>query len=201
MRRSEPGKRNPRPTFFDSAGDFRTWLEQHGATASEVPVGFYRKASHRGLTYREALDAALACGWIDGVRRRVSEEAYTIRFTPRRPGSVWSAANIQRVRQLTSQGLMRPAGLRAYRDRDERKAAQRAYEREHSRLDAALEQRLRADGKAFRFFDAQPAGYKKTVIFWVMSAKQEETRARRLAHLLERSARGARIDLLSPNRT
>jgi len=189
-----------KPVFFQSAADFRDWLGQHHATARELLVGFYKKKSGRGITYPEALDEALSFGWIDGVRKRIDAAAYTIRFTPRKPGSIWSAVNIERVRQLTSRGLMQPPGLRVYAGRDERKTRQYSYEREQRKLDPALDAALRADRKASAFFDAQPPGYRKTTIFWVMSAKKEETRARRLAHLIDRSASGARIDLLNPNR-
>jgi uncharacterized protein YdeI (YjbR/CyaY-like superfamily) len=189
-----------KPTFFQSAADFRGWLDQHHATAPELLVGFYRKESGCGITYPEALDEALCFGWIDGVRKRIDAEAYTIRFTPRRPGSIWSAVNIQRVRVLISRGLMKPSGLQAFRECDEEKAARYSHERDHGRLDAALDAALRANRKAALFFDAQPPGYRRTVILWVMSAKKEETRARRLAHLIERSASGTRIDLLNPNR-
>jgi uncharacterized protein YdeI (YjbR/CyaY-like superfamily) len=190
-----------KPAFFQSAADFRDWLAQHHADARELLMGFYRKESGRGgITYPEALDEALSFGWIDGVRKRIDAESYTIRFTPRKPGSIWSAVNIQRVGELTARGLMKPPGLRVYAERDERKSRQYSYEREQAQLDPALDAALRANRKASSFFDAQPPGYRKTATFWVMSAKQEDTRARRLAHLIERSASGTRIDLLRPNR-
>ena len=188
------------PTFFKSAADFRGWLGQHHATEAELLLGFYRRALGRGTTYPEALDEALCFGWIDGVRRRIDAEAYTIRFTPRKPRSNWSAVNIERAGMLISQGLMKPSGLQAFRECDEEKAARYSHERDHGRLDAALDAALRANRNAASFFDAQPPGYRKTVTFWLMSAKKEETRARRLAHLIERSASGTRIDLLNPNR-
>lgn len=190
-----------KPAFFQSAADFRNWLERHHADARELLVGFYRKDSGRGgIAYPEALDEALSFGWIDGVRKRIDTQAYTIRFTPRKPGSTWSAVNIERVGELTSRGLMTPSGLRAFEARDERKTRQYSYEREQGNLDPWLDAALRANPAASAFFDAQPPGYRKTAAFWVMSAKREETRARRLAHLVERSASGARIDLLNPNR-
>jgi uncharacterized protein YdeI (YjbR/CyaY-like superfamily) len=200
MRVSRLPERGMQPAFFQSAADFREWLDRRHATARELLVGFHRKASGRGITYPEALDEALSFGWIDGVRKRIDAETYTIRFTPRKPGSIWSTVNIQRVRELTSRGLMKPAGLRMFRERDERKTRQYSYEREQGRLDPVLEETLRANPKASSFFDRQPPGYRKIATFWVMSAKKEETRARRLAHLIERSAAGARIDLLKPNR-
>lgn len=188
-----------KPVFFKSAADFREWLDQHHADARELLVGFYRRESGRGgITYPEALDEALASGWIDGVRKRIDAEAYTIRFTPRKPGSIWSAVNIARVGELITRGLMKPSGLRVFRERDERKTRQYSYEREQGKLGPALDAALRANRKASAFFDAQPPGYRKTVIFWVMSAKKDETRARRLAHLIECSASGTRIDLLKP---
>src|SRR5262249_43488984 len=153
----------------------------------------------RGLTYPEALDAALSFGWIDGVRKRLDAKAYTIRFTPRKRGSVWSMVNIRRAEELIAEGLMKPPGLRAFRERDEQKTRQYSYEREQGKLDPALETALRANRKASSFFDGQPPGYRRTVIFWVMSAKREETRARRLAHLIECSANDCRIDFLKPS--
>ncbi len=190
-----------KPAFFKSAADFHEWLNARHATANELLAGFYKKESGRGgITYPEALDAALAFGWIDGVHKRIDAESYTIRFTPRKPGSVWSAVNIKRVQELASRGLMKPSGLRVFDERDERKTRQYSYEREQGKFDPALDATLRANRKASSFFDAQPPGYRKVVTFWVMSAKQQETRARRLAHLIEHSACGARIDLLSPLR-
>ncbi len=189
-----------KPKFFESPAEFERWLARNHATANELIVGFYRKTAGRGLSYPQALDAALCVGWIDGIRKRLDESAYTIRFTPRKPGSIWSAVNIRRARELEAQGLMTPSGLHAFHGRDERKARQYSYEREHAVLDPALESALRSNGKAAAFFDAQPPGYRKIATFWIMSAKKEETRARRLAHLVERSERGARIDMLSPNK-
>jgi uncharacterized protein YdeI (YjbR/CyaY-like superfamily) len=193
-------ERGMKPTFFTSAADFRAWLDQHHAAARELLLGFYKKDSGRGITYPEALDEALSFGWIDGVRKRIDAEAYTIRFTPRKPHGTWSAVNIQRVQELISRGLMKPSGLRAFRERDERKTRQYSYERGHAKLDPALEASFRANQKAWSFFETQPPGYRKTATFWVMSAKKEATRARRLAHLIERSAKGRRIDLLNPRR-
>jgi uncharacterized protein YdeI (YjbR/CyaY-like superfamily) len=179
------------PAFFNSAAEFRAWLARRHATARELLVGLYKGG--RGMTYREALDAALCFGWIDGVRKRIDADSYAVRFTPRASGSVWSAANIRRAEELISRGLMRPPGVRAFRGR---------VVRETSRppLDPALDARLHANPAAASFFDAQPPGYRKTVAFWIMSAKKEETRERRLEALLERSARGCRIDLLNPDR-
>jgi uncharacterized protein YdeI (YjbR/CyaY-like superfamily) len=162
-----------KPTFFKSAADLRRWFEKHHATVPELQVGFYKKALGRGITYPEALDEALSFGWIDGVRRGIDVETYTIRFTPRRPRSNWSEVNTRRVRELLSQGRMKPPGIKAFQSRDERKAAQYTYERDLDRLDPALDAALRTNPKAASFFDAQPPGYRKTATNWVMSAKKE----------------------------
>lgn len=189
-----------KPMFFASAENFRAWLDDHHATTGELIVGFYRKELRRGISYAEALDAALAYGWIDGVRKRFNEEAYTIRFTPRKRRSIWSAVNIKRATELEAQGLLAAAGLRAFHERDKKRAGLYSYERAAAKLDAASETKLRANRKAAEFFDAQPQGYKRLATFWVMSSKKEETRARRLVHIIECSAKGKRIDMLSPNR-
>lgn len=192
------GVRASKPRFFESASHFRLWLARHGARASELLVGFRRKAAGRGLTYREALDEALAFGWIDGVRRRIDEASYSIRFTPRRPGSIWSAVNIARATALEREGRMMPAGLHAFRGRDEGQTRKYSYENEAAALSPDLAARLRANAGAAAFFDAQPPGYRRIATYWIMSAKKSETRQRRLAHLIDRSAAGARIDLLRP---
>jgi len=184
--------------FFKTAAEFARWLGAHHGKARELLVGFHKRGSGRGgITYQEALDQALAYGWIDGVRKRVDAHAYTIRFTPRKKGSFWSAVNTKRVGVLIGAGQMKAPGLKAFRERDPARTSKYSYEREHLTLDAQSLQKLRADKKAFAFFDALPPGYKRIVIFWVMSAKREDTRARRLAHLIERSRRGSRIDLLT----
>ena len=185
------------PAFFQSAAEFRRWLTKHHASADELLVGLYKKASGRGMTYPEALDEALSFGWIDGVRKRFDADSYTIRFTPRKPRSIWSQVNIRRAKELVALGRMKAPGLRAFEQRDERKAKQYSYEREQARFGAPLEGLLRANPAAGAFFDAQPPGYRKLMTFWVMSAKREETRARRMAHLIECSERGRRIDLLT----
>lgn len=189
----------PKAIFFESGKEFRAWLEARHASESELLLGFYKKELARGISYAEALDAALAFGWIDGVRKRLNAEAYTIRFTPRKARSIWSAVNIKRAKELEAQGLLAPAGLRAFRERDEKRAKLYSYERAAAKLDAVLAARLRANRKAAEFFDAQPAGYKRVAIFWVMSAKKQETRARRLSALIAKSAKEKRIDMLKPN--
>lgn len=189
-----------KPRFFKSAADFRAWLSKNHATTSELLIGLYKKELRRGITYPEALDEALSFGWIDGVRKRIDANCYTIRFTPRKRGSIWSQVNIKRVQELIASGQMGEVGLRVFQERDKAKARLYSYEREQAKLDRVLEATLRANRKASLFFDAQPPGYRRTIIFWVMSAKKEETRIRRMKRLIEISAKNTRIDLLSPNR-
>ena len=167
------------PVFFASPEDFRAWLEQHHASASELLVGFYKKDSGRpSITWPESVDEALCFGWIDGVRRRIDDTSYSIRFTPRRPRSTWSAVNIKRVGELTEQGRMRPAGLAAFAQRAEENSAIYAHEqRGAAQLDPAEEQLFRDSGPAWEFFQAQPASYRKAAIWWVISAKQAAIRA------------------------
>jgi uncharacterized protein YdeI (YjbR/CyaY-like superfamily) len=183
------------PTFFATPEDFRGWLQAHHETESELLVGFYKKGSGKpSITWPESVDEALCYGWIDGIRRSAGEDAYTIRFTPRKKKSTWSAVNIDRVAELTETGRMRPAGLKAFEAREEGNSRIYAYEnRDKITLDPALEERFRANEKAWSFFHAQPPGYRKTITFWVMSAKQDATRQRRLEQLITDSAAGNRI--------
>ncbi|MDQ5823251.1 MAG: YdeI/OmpD-associated family protein [Chloroflexota bacterium] len=181
-------------TFFESPSEFREWLEQNHDSAKELWVGFYKKGFGKaGITWPEAVDQALCFGWIDGIRKRVDETSYTNRFTPRRRGSTWSAVNIKRVGELTELGLMRPAGLDAFEKRDEAKAQLYSYERAQSKLDETYERQFREHERAWAFFSAQAPSYRRTSSWWVMSAKKEETRQRRLAALIEASERGEKL--------
>ena len=156
-------------------------------------------ARARGIGYREALDEALCYGWIDGVRRSLDEDSFTQRFTPRKKKSNWSAVNVRRVEELTKKRRMRAAGLKAFRERREDKTATYSYEQRHSvELPAAFEKRFRAKEEAWSWFQAQPDGYRATARYWVMSAKKPETRERRLATLIEDSAKGRRVPPLRP---
>ena len=181
--------------FFDGPAALRAWFEANAATATEVQVGF-RKVDRVGgaapLSWAQAVDEALCVGWIDGVRRSV-EGGYAIRFTPRRPGSTWSAVNVARVEALTAEGRMRPAGLAAFERRDPAKTAVYSYENRHRDLDAASEAVIRAEPAAWAFYSTQPPSYRQTAAYWVSSAKQQATRDRRLAQLVEDSAAGRRI--------
>ena len=183
------------PTFFKSASEFREWLELNHDSAEELLLGLYKKGSGKpSITLREAQDEALCFGWIDGVARSIDDSSWAIRLTPRRPGSVWSAVNIKAAHELIASGRMAPAGLAEFEKRDEKRAKQYSYEREKPEFDMASEQTFRADKAAWDFFQAQPPGYQRLHTWWVMSAKKEETRAKRLTALIKISAGRRRID-------
>jgi uncharacterized protein YdeI (YjbR/CyaY-like superfamily) len=182
------------PHFFKTPADFRKWLAKNHASATELLVGFYKKDSGKpSITWPESVDEALCFGWIDGVRRRIDDVSYSIRFTPRKKTSTWSAINIARIAELTKVGRMQPAGLRAFEHRREEKSGIYAYENEERTLSADDEKTFRANKKAWEFFNAQPPGYRRQSIYWITSAKKDETRARRLATLIEDSANGRRL--------
>jgi len=189
------------PTFFKSGAQFRTWLERHHGAETELLLGFYKKSSRKkGITYRDALDEALAFGWIDGIRRALDADSYTIRFTPRTPKSIWSAVNMRRVGELTAAGRMAAAGHAAFARRDEERSAIYAYERATAELDAESTKTFKADKKAWAFYRAQAPWYQRTSTHWVVSAKRLETRERRLAILIEYSRNGERLPQLTPPR-
>jgi uncharacterized protein YdeI (YjbR/CyaY-like superfamily) len=183
------------PHFFATPADWRAWLERNHDSQSEVLVGFWKKGTGRpSITWPESVDEALCFGWIDGVRRSLGPDSYTIRFTPRTPTSIWSAVNIARVRELTEQGRMTPAGLRAFEQRADERSAIYSYEQRHeAAFDEAQEAQFRADPAAWDWFQAQAPSYRKAVTQWVTSAKREQTRASRLATLIEDSRRHLRI--------
>ena len=175
--------------FFSSPLDFGAWLAEHGTGEDELWVGIWKQNSgESSLSWAESIDEALCHGWIDGVRQTVDDQRYRIRFTLRRSGSRWSAKNLARVEELTAEGRMGPAGIAAYEARPRERAPERVEE-----LSPELEERLEASGEAWAFFQAQPPGYRRTSIGWVMDAKREETRVRRLETLIEDSADGIRI--------
>ncbi len=186
--------------FFETAQGFRAWLEKHHDTHDEIWVGLRKKASGLpSITYKEAVDVALCFGWIDGVMNGIDETSYRQRFTPRRKGSIWSAVNIARVEDLTRAGLMHPAGLAVFQNRDPAKANLYSFEQGDLKLDDAQEQLFRFNGQAWAFFESQPISYRKPAIWWVISAKREETRQRRLATLIADSEAGRRLaHLVSP---
>lgn len=180
--------------YFKTPADFRRWLSAHHAAETELLVGFYKKASGLpGISYKEAVDEALCFGWIDGIKKRVDEARYTHRFTPRRAGSIWSQINTKRVAELITLERMAKPGLEAFNNRDPRKTQLYSFENRPSVFDPALERAFKKQANAWRFFCAQPPGYRRLLTFWVMSAKQQQTRERRLAVLTKSSAEGKRI--------
>jgi uncharacterized protein YdeI (YjbR/CyaY-like superfamily) len=181
-------------TYFGSPAEFRRWLARHHASARELLVGFHKVGSGTpSMTWPESVDEALCVGWIDGVRRRVDDQRYTIRFTPRRPGSIWSAVNIARVAVLEEAGRMKAAGRKAFSSRAEGKSRIYAYEQASAELSAAYAKIIRRNKAAWAFLQSRAPWYRKKVSYWVMSAKQEATRERRLARLIELSAAGREI--------
>ncbi len=187
--------------FFKTPAEFRKWLEKNHASATEFWLAFYKRDSGRSsITYPEALDEALCYGWIDGVRKSVDEISYTQRFTPRKPKSIWSLVNIRRVGQLTELGRMMPPGVSAFETRDEEQAKKYSYENLARALGDAYEKKFRANKKAWTFYESQAPWYRRTSSFWVTSAKQEETRLRRLEQLIACSAKGERIPQLISNK-
>jgi uncharacterized protein YdeI (YjbR/CyaY-like superfamily) len=181
-------------TFFPTPAAFRRWLEKNHEKAAELLVGFYKKDSGKpSITWPESVDQALCFGWIDGVRRRIDDVSYSIRFTPRRRGSIWSAINIRRATELSKQGQMSPAGLRAFEARDEKKSAIYSYENRPRELAPEYEKRFRANKKAWEYWSAQPPGYRRQITYWVMEAKKDETRERRIATLIADCAAGRRV--------
>ena len=179
--------------FFKTPAGFRKWLEKNHASVAEQWVGFYKKNSgNPSITWPESVDQALCFGWIDGVRKNIDDVSYKIRFTPRRSSSIWSAVNIKRVEELNKQGLMKPAGLKAYEARKEHKSGIYAYEQKSAELPPAYEKRLKQNKAAWEFFYAQPPWYRKQASWRVVSAKREETRLKRLEKLIEVSSQGRR---------
>jgi uncharacterized protein YdeI (YjbR/CyaY-like superfamily) len=188
-----------KPLFFARADDFGAWLEEHHEAESELVVGFYKKGSGRpSISWPESVEQALRFGWIDGVRRSLGDDSYTIRFTPRKPTSNWSLINVAKVEELKARGLMAPAGLRAYEARSPERTGVYSSERaEPAVLPPELEARLRSHADAAEWFDRRPPGYRKTAIHWIVSAKREETRARRLQQLIDCSAEGRNVPPLA----
>ena len=180
--------------FFKTPAALRAWFAKHHETASELWVGYYKVDSERpSVTWPESVDEALCCGWIDGVRKRIDAESYKIRFTPRKTKSIWSAVNVRRVKFLTAENRMLPAGLAAFDAKRENRSGIYAYEQRKTELDEPYLGRFKKNKTAFEFFMSQPPGYRKVTIWWIVSAKKEETRLKRLEVLIEASARGKRL--------
>ena len=181
------------PTFFPTAADFRRWLEAHHATAPELLVGFWKKGNGKpSIDWPQARDQALCFGWIDGVRKSLGDDSYTIRFTPRRPKSIWSKVNLERFEALTAAGQMTAAGERALAESTGARGVY-AYERPLAELTTAETAQFRKNQAAWADWEKRPPGYRKVVLHWVTSAKRPETRARRLATLIASSAAGGKI--------
>jgi uncharacterized protein YdeI (YjbR/CyaY-like superfamily) len=186
------------PRFFATPSALRRWFEAHHATDRELLVGFHKVGSGvPSITWPESVDQALCFGWIDGVRRGIDDASYTIRFTPRKAASTWSAKNIARVAELSEMGVMWPAGLAAFERRSEARSGVYSFEQEGIELGRTFEKRFRANRSAWAFFREQPPSYRKAATWWVISAKKEETRARRLETLMEDSANGRRLKQLA----
>lgn len=180
--------------FFKTQADFRTWLEKNHEKETELTVGFYKVGSGKpSMTWSESVDHALCFGWIDGIRKRIDEESYCIRFTPRRPGSNWSAINIAKIEELSGKGLMHPAGEAAYADRREDRSRIYTYENKPRKLPPVFEKIFKADKDAWKFFSSQPPSYQRTVMFWIMSAKQEATQLSRLQKTIAASQEHKRL--------
>jgi uncharacterized protein YdeI (YjbR/CyaY-like superfamily) len=185
------------PHFFPNPADFRKWLEKHHATEREVIVGFYRKETGKpSITWPQSVEEALCFGWIDGVRHKLDETSYTIRFTPRKPTSIWSKINLASMERLIASGRIAPAGLKLYESRDAKKTNLYSFEREQAAFTPAQEKLFRKNTKAWKFWERQVPSYRRPATWWVISAKQEATRERRLNTLIVSSAKGLKLPQL-----
>jgi uncharacterized protein YdeI (YjbR/CyaY-like superfamily) len=193
-----PGPPPSEVVIFADAAQFRAWLADNHDTATELWVGYYKKGVPKtSITYPEAVEEALCFGWIDGLTRRIDDEVHANRYTPRRPSSSWSAINIAKVAELHAAGRMHPAGLRAFEQRDRRRDGSYSYERTTQALPADAEARLRADPDAWTYWQSRTPSYRRTATHWVLSAKREETRQRRLSALVEDCAAGRPVKPLA----
>lgn len=190
------------PTYFATQQDFREWLEKNHDKEAGLWVGFYKVGSGKpGITWPQSVDQALCFGWIDGLRKSVDAQRYCIRFSPRNPKSIWSAINVRKVEELNKLGLMHPAGLKAFEKRDEQKSAIYSYENRPDKLSTDYENLFKSHPKAWEFFQIQPPSYQRTAIYWLMSAKQEATRQKRLDELIADSETGLKIKPLRKTNT
>jgi uncharacterized protein YdeI (YjbR/CyaY-like superfamily) len=186
--------------FFENPAELRAWFEANHASTGELWIGLYKKGTGRPtITYYEALDQALCFGWIDGLKKRIDEVSFKQRFTPRKAKSNWSEINIKRVGELTELGLMAPAGLKAFNARDPEKTQQYSYEARNRPLDDVYLEQFKANPAAWAAFETMPPSYQKAANWWVMSAKTEATRMKRLAALIDDSAQGRRVPPLRRN--
>jgi len=184
--------------YFPKQSDFRKWLEKNHDRKTELLVGFYKVGSGKpSITWSQSVDEALCLGWIDGIRKSIDKDCYSIRFTPRKTNSIWSAINIKKVKKLTKQGLMHPAGLAIFKKRKENKSEIYSFENRPKKLEDDFEKKLRADKEAWIFFKSMAPSYQRTAIYWVMSAKQDETKQKRLDILINDCKTGQKIKPLS----
>jgi uncharacterized protein YdeI (YjbR/CyaY-like superfamily) len=187
-----------KPKFFTSPEAFRQWLEKNHSKYVELWVGFHKKGTgKKTISYAEALDEALCFGWIDGVRKSFNNSSYIIRFTPRKAKSIWSLVNTGRAQELTRLGRMAAPGIAAFSARDPRRTGVYSFESSAKTFSASFEKKFRANGKAWEFFSRQPLGYRNKAIFWIMSAKQEETRLRRLDQIISDSEQNRRQGMIT----
>ncbi len=186
-------------TRFATAGEYRKWLASNHDKADEILLKFYEKGSRKpSLTIQEAVEQALCFGWIDGILRNTGPDSFVLRFTPRRKGSLWSEVNTRRAKELIKRGLMQPAGLKAFEERDVKKTRLYSYAQRGKGLSKELEVAFKKHRDAWNFFNSQPPGYQRTITFWVMAAKRQETRQKRLDRLIAVSEHEQRVDLLAP---
>jgi uncharacterized protein YdeI (YjbR/CyaY-like superfamily) len=182
------------PKFFKNQADFRKWLEINHKKETELVVGFYKRESGKhSMTWSQSVDEALCFGWIDGIRKSIDKKSYCIRFTPRRQSSTWSAVNIRKIEELIKQGLMQPAGLEIYKHRKVEKSGVASYESEAKQLDKSYEMKFKVNKTAWEFFTKQAPSYQKTIIHWIMTAKQETTRITRLEKIINESENHKRL--------
>ena len=182
------------PKFFKTPSAFRKWLAAHHAKETALWVGFHKKNSGKpSITWPESVEEALCFGWIDGIRKRIDDASYQIRFTPRKPGSTWSTINIKIAQRLIEEKRMQPAGLKAFEARKENRSGIYSYEQRRPELEEKYARKLKRNGAAWKFFQAQPPSYRKMINWWIISAKQEETRLKRLDKLIEASVQGRRM--------
>ena len=187
-----------KPLYFKTASDFRKWLLKNHKEKSELLVGFYKVSTNKpSMTWSESVDEAICFGWIDGVRKSIDEERYYIRFTQRKATSIWSAINIKEVEELIRKGLMQPPGAEAFKKRKEHISRIYSYEKEPAVLRKDFEKNFKANKNAWKFFQQMPKSYTRPAIYWVMSAKREETKIRRLQELINDSSEGRKIKLLN----
>jgi uncharacterized protein YdeI (YjbR/CyaY-like superfamily) len=189
-----------RPRFFETPAAFRAWLAKNHAKSRELWVGFYKKGTRPSITWPESVREAITFGWIDGIRKSVDESSYKIRFSPRKPSSVWSAINTRIAKELIEEGRMHPNGRRAYEARKENRSGIYSYENRPRTLPEAYAKTLRKDAPAWKSFQALPPGQKRTMTWWVLSAKKEETRLSRLGQLAEHLSKRRTIPVLAPKK-